>query len=217
MRKLNAHASGDGNASLKRSPVRAELHVQVQASASTWASEVGLLKAELGLGVIHVVGLGRAVVSSTALGGTAGLVGAVDAHSKVVARAVASIPGLLGIIVGDNAVDQGDVEPDLVVLDGVLVLRMLAVDQLVGLADFHRHAATVAGRAIGLGVPAASRNVEWSEGGALDNTPYPDIIGAAVAHDGVAGERNAGVESRKSENRLEQHFSEGVKNRLVGS
>lgn len=92
-----------------------------------------------------------------------------------------------------GAVDKGDVVPDLSAGDGVLELGVLAVLDAVAGGDLERGACVVED----LGVLGA----RWHEGagglvGAADRRD-PDVVGAAVDEDGVAGEGEAGVEGHE--------------------
>ena len=173
--------------------------MQIQACTSTRASEVWFFKAKFLLREINIVCLGRAITSSCTLGRSTLVVRAGHGQSHVMSRAVTRIFAI-------DTVDQRDVLPNLVVVNGVFELRMLAVKELVRLADFHGHAALVASGTVGLGVSTTGRNVERTEGSALDNAPDPDIIGAAVFHDGIAGEGKGCLQSCNKEGGFEEHF-----------
>lgn len=129
--------------------VSAHLHVQVHVCAGARAREDGLGQAEFLLGGVDKVGLGRAVVAACAFDVAAGCVGAVHGEALCVAGAGGGVFALC-------AVDEGDVEPDEVVGDGVLELGVCAGDEAVGLADFEG----CAGGAEGLRVEGARGDVD---------------------------------------------------------
>lgn len=145
---VNRHASSD--ASLQWLGVGASNHVQVHVGAGTRAGEDGLLETELDHGLVNEVRLGWAVASRLAVDGSAGRVGA--AHGKTT-----SGTGAVGGGLADGTVDEGDVEPHLVVDDAVFELGVLAILQLVCVADLDGGGATAAH---GLAVLATSRNLD---------------------------------------------------------
>jgi len=189
---VNKHASSD--AALRRR-VRASNHVQVHVGSGTRAGEDGLLEAELEHGLVNKVGLGWAVAAGLAVDGSAGRVGA--AHGKT-----ASGTGAVGRGVADGAVDERDIEPHLVVDDAIFELGVLAVLQLVGVADLDGGWAAAAH---GLAVLAIGRDVDCSGRAALAYAPDPDVLGALVADDGIAGGSKGGLQSRNEKSRLGEH------------
>jgi hypothetical protein len=185
---VNHHASRD--AALQRRRVGAHDHVQVHARAGPRAREDGLLDTEGEHGLRAVVSLGGAVGALCAVQLAAALVGAV--HSEAL-----GVSGAVSRALAVCAVDERDVEPELVVGDAVLELRVLAVEQLVGLADFDRR------RRVGdhgLGVLGARGHVDRRRGaGGLADGPHPDVVAAAVADNGFTGGGKASGHGREKE------------------
>lgn len=79
---------------------------------------------------------------------------------------------------------------------------MLAVLQLVAVADLDGGWATAAH---GLAVLAIGRDVDSSRRAALAYAPDPDVLGALVANDGIAGGSKGGLQSRNEKSRLGEH------------
>ncbi len=105
-----------------------------------------------------------------------------------------------------GAVDERNVVIDLVFGNAVFELRVVAVDELVGAGDFETGSTTLAGAAEGLAVLTARRDVVGPVARALVDGPDPDVVGAAVGDDGVAGCGEGGVEGRQGEEEFGEHF-----------
>lgn len=194
---VDRHASSD--AALQGLRVGANNHVQVHVSTSTRAGEDRLLDTELGHGLVNEVGLGWAVASGLAVDGSAGRVGA--AHGKATGGT-----GAVGRGLADGAVDERDVEPHLVVDDAVLELGVLAVLQLVGIADLDGGGATAAH---GLAVLALGSDLDGRGRATLAYAPDPDVGVAAVVDNGIASGSKGGLESRNEKSRLGEHRDDG--------
>lgn len=125
---INVDEHASSNAALQGLLVGASLHGQIHAGTCTRAGEDGLHEAELKHRLVDKVRLGRAVRACGAIDLSAGRFGA--AHRKATVSA-----GAVGRALALGAVDERNVEPELVVDDAVLELGVLASDQCVRLAD----------------------------------------------------------------------------------
>jgi hypothetical protein len=147
---ISVDEQASSNASLGGCRTGTHTHVQVHVGTCARAGEDGLLKTQLQHGLVDKVGLGRAVGSRSAVDGAASRVGAAHGQTTVGARAV-------GGALARSTVHKGDVVPQLVVDDAVFKLRVLAADELVGLADLEGGRAAAAH---GLGVLGTCGNVD---------------------------------------------------------
>ena len=111
-------------------------------------------------------------------------------------------------IVAASTVDQGNIEPKLVVDDAVFELRLCAASELVGLADFVRGTAAGATADEGLGVLRASGDFDRSRLLVLVDAPDPNVVAAAVGNNGVAGYCEAGLQSGEKECGFGEHLDE---------
>jgi hypothetical protein len=197
---INVNSNASSNAARGEGRlVGAHLHVQIHAGTSAGARENGLLDTKLQHGLIDKVGLRGAVGVGGAINLSAGRVGAGHGEATVGTGAVA---GALAV----GAVDKRDVEPELVVGDAVLELRVLAGLEGAGLADLERSGAA---RLHGLGVLATGGNVDCCRGAAWLDAPDPDVVRAAVADDGIACSGKAGLQSREKDGGLGEHGCDG--------